>query len=94
MPGNVMMVLSLNPATLSRLAAALDCPFVVLFQEDSADEAGDSFFVGEDSDNIGSPRDLTIEALDGVVAVKLGAMLRREGHVGQDVLFGAVHQGI
>jgi len=66
---------------------------VVLFQKDSADETGNRLFVGEDADNISTPLDLAIEPLDRIVAVQLRAVLGWEGHVGQHILLGAVHQG-
>jgi hypothetical protein len=46
------------------VAGALDGPFVVLFEQDRADEAGDGVLIGEDADNLGPPLDLAIEALD------------------------------
>ena len=37
------------------VSAALDGPFVVLFEQDGADQASRRLFVGEDPDNLGSP---------------------------------------
>ena len=48
------------------VTGALDGPFIALFHEDGADEAGDSRFVGEDTDHSGAPLDLAVQALDGV----------------------------
>ena len=56
-------------------------PFVVLFQQDSAHEAEDGGFVGEDPDDIGAPLDLAIEALDGIVRIDLRPVVFREGGV-------------
>ena len=67
-------------------------PFVVLFQQDSAYEAEDGGFVGEDPDDIGAPLDLAIEALDGIVRVDLGPVVFREGGVSEDILFGFIQQ--
>jgi hypothetical protein len=39
-------------------AAALDGPFIVLFDQDRADEANKSVFVGEDADDLGASLDL------------------------------------
>ena len=41
------------------VAAALDGPFIVLFEEDRADEANKSVFVGEDADDLGASLDLS-----------------------------------
>jgi hypothetical protein len=45
---------SLNGAMVSRghVAAALDDPFIVLFEQDRADEANNSVFIGEDADDL------------------------------------------
>ena len=54
------------------VAGALDGPFIVLFQEDSPDEADDGLVVGEDADDRGAPLDLVVQALDRVGRVQLG----------------------
>jgi hypothetical protein len=41
------------------VADALYCPFVVLLQEQGADQAGDGGLVGKDADDIASALDLT-----------------------------------
>jgi hypothetical protein len=48
----------------AHVAASLNRPFIVLFEQDGADEAGDGVFVGEDADDFGAPFDLTVEPLD------------------------------
>ena len=53
---------------------------------------GGGGLVGEDADDFGATLDLAVEALDRVGAVQLGATLRREGHAGQDVGLGLVHE--
>ena len=49
------------------VAAFAVVPFLVLFEEDRADEAGDGASVGEDLDDVGAAFDLPVEAFDGVV---------------------------
>jgi hypothetical protein len=51
---------------------------------------GDGGFVGEDADAFGAALDCAVEALDRVGRMQLGAVLGREGHVGQDIGFGVV----
>ncbi len=72
---------------------ALDRPFVVLFQQGGADQADDGLLVGEDSDQIGSAFDLTVEAIERVGGVGFDSVLLGEGHVGEHIGFGLVHQG-
>jgi hypothetical protein len=50
----------------AHVSRALDGPFIVLFEQDGADEAGDGGFVGEDADDVGAPLDLADQPLDGV----------------------------
>jgi hypothetical protein len=52
---------------VGEVAAFAVGPFLVLFLEDGADEAGDGVAVGEDLDDVGAAFDLAVEALDGVV---------------------------
>jgi hypothetical protein len=70
----------------SHVAAALDRPFVVLFEQDRADETNDGIFVGEYANHLGAPLDLAIDTFERIGGVELGAMLRRERHVGEHVL--------
>ena len=44
----------------------LDGPFVVLLEEDRADEPDDGLVVGEDADDLGAALDLTIDPFDWV----------------------------
>jgi hypothetical protein len=46
------------------VAGALDDPFVVLFQEDCADEPDDGVVVGEDADDLGPPFDFAVEPFE------------------------------
>ena len=75
------------------VAGALDGPLVVLLEQDGADEADDGGLVGEDADDLGAALDLAVEALERVGRVQLGPVRRREGHVGEHVVLGLVHQG-
>ena len=48
------------------VAGSLHRPFVVLLQQDGADQAGDGGLVGEDADNLGAAFDLAVEALERI----------------------------
>ena len=48
--------------------------------------------VGEDADHVCTALHFLVQALDGVRAVELRAVLGGEGHVGEDVVFRLVHQ--
>jgi len=50
----------------ARVAGALDGPFVVLFEEQGADEANGGSLVGEDADDVLASLDLAIETLEWV----------------------------
>ena len=75
------------------VAGALDGPFVVLFHEDGSDEADDGVLVWEDSDDIGSPLDLAVGALDGIGRADLVPMLPGESHESKNIDLGLVEQG-
>lgn len=47
----------------------------------------------EDTDHVGAPLDLAVEALDRICGMQLGAVFLREGHVGQHVGLGVVEDG-
>jgi hypothetical protein len=49
------------------VAASLDGPFVVLFEQDCADEANNGVLVGEDADDLGVAFDLAVDALERFV---------------------------
>ena len=57
------------------VARPLNRPFIVLFGEDGADEAGDGGFVGKDADDVGAALDLAVETLQRIGGVQLGAVL-------------------
>jgi hypothetical protein len=42
------------------VAGALDGPFIVLFEQQRANETDDGVVVGEDADDVGSPLDLAV----------------------------------
>jgi hypothetical protein len=46
--------------------AVLELPFVVLLEEDGADEADDAVLVGEDADDIGAALDLLVQPLQRI----------------------------
>jgi hypothetical protein len=44
------------------------------------------------ADDIGAPRDLAIQLLDGVRRMQLGSVVLGEGHKGQHIVFGVIPQ--
>ena len=52
-------------------------PFVMLFSQDTADQAHHRGGVGKDADHVGAAFDLFVESLDSVVAIHLFGALRR-----------------
>jgi hypothetical protein len=54
------------------VAGALHGPFIVLLEQDGADQTGAGSLVREDADNVDAPLDLAIEAFQ-----RIGAMDRR-----------------
>ena len=60
------------------VAGALDCPFIILFQQDGPGEPDDGLVVGEDADDLGAALDLAVDALDRIGRVQLRAMRRRK----------------
>jgi hypothetical protein len=57
----------------------------VLLGQHGADEPDDAGAVGEDSDHVGAPADLAVEALVGVVGPDLSPDLLGERGEGEDV---------
>jgi hypothetical protein len=39
-------------------------PFIILFEQQSPDQADDSVLVGEDADHVAAPLDLAVEAFE------------------------------
>lgn len=56
-------------SAISFSLASLHGPFVVLFEQEGADQAVDGGFVGEEADDVGTALDFCIEALDRIGAV-------------------------
>ena len=75
------------------VAAALNRPLVVLFEQDGADQAGHGVLIREDADHFGSPLDLAIDPFERIGRVQLGAVRGREAHVGEHVSLGLVEEG-
>jgi hypothetical protein len=48
------------------LAAALNRPFIVLFEQERTDETHDGIFIGEDADHVGASFDLAVEAFERI----------------------------
>src|SRR3954451_18426429 len=57
------------------VSGALDCPFIVLFEQQRADKANDGMVVWEDADDLGPTLDLAVDALDRIDGMQLGAVL-------------------
>lgn len=47
---------------------------------------------GKDADDVGAPLDVAVDALGRIRAVQLGAMLRREAQIGEQVPLGGIHE--
>src|SRR6185312_8258695 len=71
---------------------ALQLPLVVLLEQQRANETRYGGFVREDAHDIGAPLDLGVEPLQWVCGVDLHAMRLREGHEGEHVGLGVIHQ--
>ena len=50
----------------AHVPAALNRPLVVLFEQQGTDETCNRMLVGQDSDHIGAPLDLSVEKLDRI----------------------------
>lgn len=75
------------------VAGALDGPFVILFEQQCADETDDGFVVRKDADDLSASLDFAVETLDWICRMQLCPVLFREGHVGEHILFSVVHDG-
>ena len=76
----------------AHVAAALHLPFIVLLEQQCADEARDGRLVGEDADHISAPLDLAVEALERIYGMDFRSGILRESHEGEHVGFRLVHQ--
>ena len=74
------------------VAGALHGPFVVLLEQNSADQASDGILIGEDADNVGAALDFAVEPFQRVGAVDLGPVVLGEAHKGEDIGFRLIHQ--
>ena len=75
-----------------RHVTTLQGPLVVLLEQQGADQAIDSRFIGEDADDVGTAFDLTVEALQRIGAGDLPPVLLRKAHVRQHIVLGVIHQ--
>ena len=73
------------------VSTALNRPFVILFEQQRTHEPGGGILVGEDTDDIGAPLDLAVEAFERIDGVDFPPMILREGE-GQDVGLSLVHE--
>lgn len=67
-------------------------PVVVLLEQDRADQTEDRLLVGEYPDNVGAALYLLVQPFQWVDAVKLGAVLSGEGHLGKRISVYTVDQ--
>lgn len=74
------------------VVGALDGPFVVLLKQQDTDQSDDGCIVGEDADDLCAPLDFAVGTFNGVCRMQLGPVRLGEGHVGEHVLLGAVHE--
>jgi hypothetical protein len=70
----------------------LDRPFIVLLEQDGADESNDCGLVGEYANDIRPAFDLAVRAFDWIGRVQLYPVWRSKIHVGENVLLGLVHE--
>jgi hypothetical protein len=54
------------------IARPIDRPFIVLLEQDGADQTGNGVVIGEDADDFGAALDLTVESSSGLVEWILG----------------------
>ncbi len=69
----------------------MELVFVILLEQDGADEADDAVLVREDADHIGAALHFLVQAFQRIGAVELDPVLLGEGHVGEHVVLGIVH---
>src|SRR5205085_5800323 len=70
--------------------AVLQQPLIFLLEEDGTDQPGDAGLVREDADHVSPSFDLLVQPLQRVCRMELGAVLSREGHIGEDVVLALV----
>ncbi|CTQ33120.1 hypothetical protein JAN5088_01900 [Jannaschia rubra] len=69
----------------------LDRPFIVLFEERRADEAGGGIVIRKTPTPLVRRPDLAVRTLDRSRGARPGTMLPRKGHAGRDVVPGVIH---
>jgi hypothetical protein len=74
------------------VTGGLDGPFIVLLEQDRADEANDSVLIGEGADHLGPPLDLAVETLVGLVQCSLVRCCGGK-HVGEYIGLSLVQEG-
>ena len=75
------------------VAGPLDRPFIVLLEQDGADQADNGLLIGEDADDLGAALDLAVQPFQRIGRVDLRPVVFGEAHKSQHVGFGLVHQG-
>ena len=84
-----MIIAQLRDGFQRHVAGTLDNPFVVLLEQDRSDEADDGVLIGEDADDLGSPLDLAVKALDQVCNRYESSRRQRSAAVFYIVAYGA-----
>ena len=60
------------------VAGPLDRPFIILLEQDGADQAGNGVLIGEDADDLGAALDLAVQPFQRIGRVDLpGSVARR-----------------
>src|SRR3954447_23777098 len=77
---------------MSSTILPLEQPFIVLLEQDRADQPSDAGLVRKDADDIGLPFDFLVQAFQRVCGMQLGPVLSWESHVGEHVVLAVVHQ--
>ena len=80
------------PRRKCHVSPALDCAFLSLLHRDCPYQYPDRGFVKEDHDDVRASLDLTIQELNWFRGIQFGAMLGREGQVGQYVFLRRTHE--
>ena len=60
------LIAHLGDAFQRDVSSALNGPFVILFEQDGAEERGDGIFVAKDAENVGPSLDLAIEPFERI----------------------------
>jgi hypothetical protein len=76
----------------AHVSAALNGPFVILFEQQRPDEQDDGIFVGEDANDVGASLDFAVEPLERINGVDFRPMIFREAHEGEYISLCFVHE--